>query len=152
MPYRNDRPERFARPPQPSELINERPTPGRPPLPKRVPGETDVDADPRFNLVGARGTAPAPGDDLTAVTPGGDPVPAAPDPGLAAVVQLAKRMAERHLPGRMAGCRHCGRTYCDLFLEALAVLDRRDQTAARRIRAVLQYAGLTPPEPSSSGA
>jgi hypothetical protein len=127
MPYRNDKPARFDRPAQPSELINERPTPGRPAMPKRVPSGTDVDADPRFNLVGARGASPAPAGDL-------------------ATVVLAKRMAERHLPDRMAGCRHCGRTYCDLFLEALAVLDRRDPTAARRIRTVLQYAGLTPPD------
>ncbi|MFY1696454.1 MULTISPECIES: hypothetical protein [unclassified Solwaraspora] len=127
MPYRNDKPDRFTRPPLPAKLINERPAPDRPPLPKRVPGDTDVDADPRFHLVGARGVAPAPPD---------NPV---------TVAQLAKRMAQRHMPDRMGGCRHCGRTYCDLFLEALAVLDRRDQAAARQIRAVLQYAGLTPP-------
>ncbi|MFV2020576.1 hypothetical protein [Micromonospora sp. LOL_023] len=128
MPYRNDKPERFTRTPQPSDLINELPTPGRLPLTRRVPGETDVDTDPRFNLVGARNGTPAPGGELSAVT------------------QIARRMAERHLPDRMGGCRHCGRTYCDLFLEALAVLDRRDQAAARRIRTVLRHAGLTPPQ------
>ncbi|MDG4768412.1 hypothetical protein O7632_30605 [Solwaraspora sp. WMMD406] len=138
MPYRNDEPDRFSRPPLPSHLINQLPTPGRPPLPQRQPGETDVDADPRFNLIAARGVAPAPrsGDDAP---PAGDHV--------ADMVQLARQTAERHMPDRLGGCRHCHRTYCEMFLDALAVLDRRDQRAARRIRVVLQYAGLTPPAP-----
>ncbi|MFV2124560.1 hypothetical protein ACFHWS_08430 [Micromonospora sp. LOL_013] len=156
MAYRNDKPDRFTRRPQPSEQINRRPTAGRPPLPSRVPGETDIDTDPRFNLVGARGVAPAPRDgshdrvdsepDQANDEPGhadGDGPQS--DGDLALVAKIAKRMAERHMPDRTGGCRHCGGTYCELFLEALAVLDRRDQAAARRIRAVLQYAGLTPP-------
>jgi hypothetical protein len=35
------------------------PTPNRPPLPRRTPGETDLEQDPRFRLVGARAAAPA---------------------------------------------------------------------------------------------
>ncbi|MFY1634630.1 hypothetical protein ACN27F_15355 [Solwaraspora sp. WMMB335] len=155
MAYRNDKPDRFTRRPQPSEQINRRPTAGRPPLPSRVPGETDIDTDPRFNLVGARGVAPAPRDGRhDRVDDGHDTAddghghahdkPQS-DSDLALVAKIAKRMAERHMPDRTGGCRHCGGTYCELFLEALAVLDRRDPAAARRIRAVLQYAGLTPP-------
>ncbi|MFV2009459.1 MULTISPECIES: hypothetical protein [unclassified Micromonospora] len=148
MAYRNDKPDRFTRRPQPSEQINRRPTAGRPPLPSRVPGETDIDTDPRFNLVGARGVAPAPRDGShDRIDDGHGHAGDGPqsDGDLALVAQIAKRMAERHMPDRTGGCRHCGGTYCELFLEALAVLDRRDQAAARRIRAVLQYAGLTPP-------
>jgi len=148
MAYRNDKPDRFTRRPQPSEQINRRPTAGRPPLPSRVPGETDIDTDPRFNLVGAHGVAPAPrdgGHDRIGDGHGHAHDEPPPDGDLALVAKIAKRMAERHMPDRTGGCRHCGGTYCELFLEALAVLDRRDPAAARRIRAVLQYAGLTPP-------
>jgi len=59
----------------------------------------------------------------------------------------ARETAEKHLPLRIGECPTCGSVaFCVPFTMALAILDRRDVSRARRIRTVLTVAGLSPPE------
>ncbi|WFE21054.1 hypothetical protein O7621_24865 [Solwaraspora sp. WMMD937] len=123
--------------------VNSGPTPDRPPLPRRTPGQTDIERDPRFRLLAARGVA----------APDGDPQ-RAPLDGVAAAMRnrpdadaldRARETVAGHMPSRLAECRVCDvAAFCPPFTSALAVLDRWDQVKARRVRAVLQYAGLWP--------
>jgi len=128
---------------------NEGPTPNRPPLPRRTPGETDIGSDPRFRLLAARAAAPAPDAERTAVDAERavlDEVAAAMRnrPGVD-VLDRARETVAEHMPSRLAECRVCDvAAFCPPFTSALAVLDRWDQVKARRVRAVLQYAGLWP--------
>ncbi|MFV2017371.1 hypothetical protein [Micromonospora sp. LOL_023] len=105
------------------------PTPGRPALPKRTPGETDPDQDSRFQLAEPRGVAPGRSAELSRA------------------IHDANSTARTHLPNRSTGeCHRCGGIPgpCRPFLRAIAVLDRWEPANARRIRAVLQLSGLTP--------
>lgn len=112
------------------ELINYGPTPGRPALPRRIPGDTDIARDPRFRLTVTNGR------------PAAEPEPVAPT---AQVLAQARETATAHLPTRTAQCRACdGPALCEPFNQALAVLDRWDHPSARRMRTVAQYAGLWP--------
>ncbi|WJK40365.1 hypothetical protein O7608_28870 [Solwaraspora sp. WMMA2056] len=110
------------------------PTPNRPPLPRRNPGETDLEHDPRFRLVGARAATPAP----------------KPESGRLSVdhpvVRRAREIVSTHLPSRLAECRVCNSAaLCEPFTKALGVLRRHDPGKARRVMAVLYLAGLWPP-------
>jgi len=133
----------------PYVVRNEGPTPNRPPLPRRTPGQTDIGSDPRFRLLAARGVASAPNAERPAVDAERavlDEVAAAmrnrPD---ADVLDRARETVAVHMPSRLAECRVCDvAAFCPPFTGALAVLDRWDQVKARRVRAVLQYAGLWP--------
>ena len=119
------------------------PTPNRPPLPKRNPGETDPDQDQRFQLTGARATAPAPAGARNGPTYDGP----ARSPELSRAVHDANSTARTHIPNRTTGeCHRCGGIVapCRPFLRAMAILDRWDPSSARRIRAVLQLSGLWP--------
>ncbi|MFV2013444.1 MULTISPECIES: hypothetical protein [unclassified Micromonospora] len=61
------------------------------------------------------------------------------------VLDRARETVTEHMPSRLAECRACdGPAFCPPFTNALAVLDRWDHSRARRVRAVLQYAGLWP--------
>ncbi|WFE27740.1 hypothetical protein O7623_00530 [Solwaraspora sp. WMMD791] len=61
------------------------------------------------------------------------------------VLGRARETVAEHMPSRLAECRVCDvAAFCPPFTSALAVLDRWDQVKARRVRAVLQYAGLWP--------
>jgi hypothetical protein len=128
------------------------PTPDRPPLPKRNPGETDPDQNDRFQLAGGRGVAPAPAGALDDSARGGDPTWS---PELARAVHDANSTARTHIPNRTTGdCHRCGGTPapCRPFLRALAILERWDASSARRIRAVLHLSGLMPAgEPQDDG-
>ncbi|MFV2019237.1 hypothetical protein [Micromonospora sp. LOL_023] len=63
------------------------------------------------------------------------------------VLRHAQETAEKHLPLRIGECPVCGSVaFCAPFTMALAILDRRDVSRARRIRTVLTVAGLSPPE------
>ncbi|MFV2022912.1 hypothetical protein [Micromonospora sp. LOL_023] len=130
-------------------MIDAGPTPNRPPLPRRTPGQTDIGRDPRFQLLSARGVAPAPDAEQSAVDAEQavlDDVAAAlrNRPDAQALAQAREAVAE-HMPSRLAECRVCdGPALCPPFTSALAVLDRWDHSRARRVRAVLQYAGLCP--------
>ena len=133
----------------PYVVRNEGPTPNRPPLPRRTPGQTDIGRDPRFRLLAARGVASAPDtgqpvvDAEQAVL---DEVAAAMRnrPGVE-VLDRARETVAGHMPSRLAECRVCDvPAFCPPFTRALAVLDRWDHGRARRVRAVLQYAGLWP--------
>ncbi|ROO58467.1 hypothetical protein EDC02_0227 [Micromonospora sp. Llam0] len=123
------------------------PTPGRPPLPKRTPGETDPDHDGRFQLAGARGVAAAPYgavDDSRSADRTGR---AARSPALSRAIHDANSTARTHLPNRTTGeCHRCGGVPgpCRPFLRAIAILDRWEPANARRIRAVLHLSGLMP--------
>lgn len=126
----------------PYVVRNENPTPDRPPLPRRTPGQTDIGRDPRFRLLAARGVAPAPDAEQAVL----DEVAAAMRnrPG-AEVLDRARETVAEHMPSRLAECRVCDvAAFCPPFTNALAVLDRWDHAKARRVRAVLQYAGLWP--------
>jgi hypothetical protein len=112
------------------ELINSGPTPGRPVLPQRIPGDTDIARDPRFQLTVISSQSEA------------EPGQVAPT---AQLLEQARETATAHLPTRLAQCRACdGPALCEPFTRALAVLDRWDHSKARRMRAVAQYAGLWP--------
>lgn len=112
------------------ELINSGPTPGRPALPHRIPGDIDIAQDPRFRLTVTSGRPEA--------GRGQADLPAQ-------VLERARETAAAHLPTRTAQCRACdGPALCEPFTKALAVLDRWDQPRARRMRTVAQYAGLWP--------
>ncbi|WFE28955.1 hypothetical protein O7623_07155 [Solwaraspora sp. WMMD791] len=116
------------------------PTPGRPPLPKRNPGETDPDQGWPFRLTGARGVAPAP-------TGSGGAPGAVRSPELSRAIHDANSTARTHLPNRTTGeCHRCGGVPgpCRPFLRAIAILDRWEPANARRIRAVLHLSGLMP--------
>jgi hypothetical protein len=129
------------------------PTPGRPPLPKRTPGETDPDQDQRFQLAGSRGVVPAPyggarnadaadGTDRTDRTGRSDR-----SPELSRAIHDANSTARTHIPNRTTGeCHRCGGVPgpCRPFLRAIAILDRWEPANARRIRAVLHLSGLMP--------
>ncbi|WJK40203.1 hypothetical protein O7608_27940 [Solwaraspora sp. WMMA2056] len=97
------------------------PTPGRPPLPKRTPGET----------------SPGPGRvDGSARSP-----------ELSRAIHDANSTARTHLPNRTTGeCHRCGGIPgpCRPFSRAITILDRWDPPNARRIRAVLHLSGLMP--------
>ncbi|WP_326554220.1 hypothetical protein [Micromonospora sp. NBC_01813] len=87
------------------------PTPNRPPLARRIPGE--------------------------------------------AVVRRAREIVTTHLPDLTGECRVCGAvSMCESFTKSIAILDRWDPVRARRIRSVLEYAGLWPdgrlPEPDGT--
>ncbi|WBB95018.1 hypothetical protein O7543_00895 [Solwaraspora sp. WMMA2080] len=61
------------------------------------------------------------------------------------VLAQARETVAEHMPSRLAECRACDMpAFCQPFTNALTVLDRWDQVKARRVRAVLQYAGLWP--------
>ncbi|WP_326555310.1 hypothetical protein [Micromonospora sp. NBC_01813] len=108
--------------------------PNRPPLPRRTPGETDINQDPRFRLVGARASTPAPAGSGRGVVID------------LAVLERAREIVSTHLPSRLAECRVCNSAaLCEPFTKALAVLRRHDPGKARRVMAVLCYAGLWPP-------
>ncbi|MDG4771959.1 hypothetical protein [Solwaraspora sp. WMMD792] len=63
----------------------------------------------------------------------------------AEVLAQARETVAGHMPSRLAECRVCDvPAFCPPFTSALAVLDRWDQVKARRVRAVLRYAGLWP--------
>ncbi|WP_326554484.1 hypothetical protein [Micromonospora sp. NBC_01813] len=63
----------------------------------------------------------------------------------AQVLAQAREAVAVHMPSRLAECRACdGPALCSPFTSALVVLDRWDHGKARRVRAVLQYAGLWP--------
>ncbi|MFY1651114.1 hypothetical protein ACN27J_09480 [Solwaraspora sp. WMMB762] len=97
-------------------------------MPRRTPGETDIGRDPRFRLLAARGVAAA--------------MRNRPD---ADVLDQARETVVGHMPSRLAECRVCDMpAFCPPFTSALAVLDRWDHSRARRVRAVLHYAGLWP--------
>ncbi|ROO50660.1 hypothetical protein EDC02_5511 [Micromonospora sp. Llam0] len=62
------------------------------------------------------------------------------------VVQRAREIVSTHLPSRLAECRVCNSAaLCEPFTKALAVLRRHDPGKARRVMAVLYFAGLWPP-------
>ncbi|MFY1651485.1 hypothetical protein ACN27J_11390 [Solwaraspora sp. WMMB762] len=116
---------------------------------RRTPGQTDIGRDPRFRLLAARGVAPAPNAEPAAV----DAEQAVLDEVAAAmrnrpdvnVLDRARETVTEHMPSRLAECRVCDvAAFCPPFTTALAVLDRWDHSRARRVRAVLQYAGLWP--------
>ena len=133
----------------PYGIVDEGPTPNRPPLPRRRPGQTDIGRDPRFRLLGARAVAPAPDAEQSAADAEQavlDDVAAAMRnrPG-ADVLDRARETVAVHMPSRLVECRACDApALCPPFTAALAVLDRWDHGKARRVRAVLQYAGLWP--------
>mgnify|MGYP000321382932 CR=1 FL=1 len=61
------------------------------------------------------------------------------------VVLRARDIVTTHLPSRVGECRVCGAAaMCEPFAKAIAVLDRWDPVRARRVRSVLEYAGLWP--------
>ncbi|MDG4764343.1 hypothetical protein O7632_09540 [Solwaraspora sp. WMMD406] len=63
----------------------------------------------------------------------------------AAILKRARKIVTTHLPTRFGECRVCdSAAFCEPFNRAMAVLDRWEPAKARRIRAVLQYAGLWP--------
>ncbi|WJK37163.1 hypothetical protein [Solwaraspora sp. WMMA2065] len=145
---RNQVPDnRYQRTRQP--MVNAGPTPDRPPLPRRTPGQTDIGRDSRFRLLATRAVAPAPDAERPVV----DAEQAVLDEVAAAmrnrpdvdVLDRARETVAEHMPSRLAECRVCDvPAFCPPFTSALAVLDRWDQVKARRVRAVLQYAGLWP--------
>jgi hypothetical protein len=93
-----------------------------------------LNKDPRFRLVGARAAAPAPKPD-SGQLPVDHPV-----------VRRAREIVSTHLPSRLAECRVCNSpALCAPFTKALAVLRRHDPGKARRVMAVLYFAGLWPP-------
>lgn len=101
------------------------PTPNRPPLPRRTPGQIDPDRDWPFQLNGAQPRSPA----------------------LEAAIRQANETARTHIPNRTTGeCHRCGGVVapCRPSLRALAILDRWDPSSARRVRAVLHLSGLMP--------
>lgn len=66
------------------------------------------------------------------------------NPGVA-VLHRARDIVTTHLPSRLGECRVCGAAaMCEPFTKAMAVLDRWDPVRARRVRSVLEYAGLWP--------
>ncbi|MFV2020035.1 hypothetical protein [Micromonospora sp. LOL_023] len=116
------------------------PTPGRPPLAKRTPGETNPDEGWPFRLAGARGVTPAPAE-------AGDAPGAARSPELSRAIHDANSTARTHLPNRTTGeCHRCGGVPgpCRPLLRAITILDRWEPGSARRIRAVLQLSGMMP--------
>lgn len=107
------------------------PTPNRPPLPKRTPGQIDPDRDWPFQLNGAQPRSAT------------QPRSAIQE----AAIRQANETARGHIPNRTTGeCNRCGGVVapCRPSLRALAILDRWDPSSARRIRAVLHLSGLMP--------
>ncbi|WFE29992.1 hypothetical protein O7623_12730 [Solwaraspora sp. WMMD791] len=120
------------------------PTPNRPPLPRRTPGETDIDQDPRFRLASARSVAPAPAAARRSLA---DSVAAA------RATEQAREDAQTHLPSRHGDCPKCEETApCRPFRRALTILDTHDPGRARRVRAVLAVLALPAPPPPGAGA
>lgn len=120
------------------------PTPNRPPLPQRTPGETDIARDPRFRLASARGVAPAPAAARRSLA---DSVAAA------RATEQAREDAQTHLPSRHGDCPKCEETApCRPFRRALTILDTHDPGRARRVRAVLAVLELPAPPPPGAGA
>jgi uncharacterized protein YjiS (DUF1127 family) len=116
-----------------SFCLDEGPTPGRPSLPRRTPGETDPDTDSRFQLTGARAVAPA-------------PEGSGRSPELERSIRDANETARSHIPNRTTGeCTPCGQAEhpCRPFKRAMTILDRWDPSSAKRIRTVLHLSGLT---------
>ncbi|MFY1650692.1 hypothetical protein ACN27J_07330 [Solwaraspora sp. WMMB762] len=116
------------------------PTPNRPPLPRRTPGQNDVDSDRRFRLATAGGAAAAPTGaraDTTAATR---------SPAAQRALTRALDALNVHLPSRLGECRRCDvAAPCRPFLRALVIVQRWDPAKARRVRAVLHLSGLWSP-------
>ncbi|ROO60904.1 hypothetical protein EDC02_2823 [Micromonospora sp. Llam0] len=116
------------------------PTPNRPPLPRRTPGQNDVDSDRRFRLATARGAGEAPTGARADAT-------AAPrSPAAQRALTRALDVLNVHLPSRLGECRRCDvAAPCKPFLRALVIVQRWDPAKARRVRAVLHLSGLWSP-------
>ncbi|MFY1699625.1 hypothetical protein [Solwaraspora sp. WMMA2101] len=116
------------------------PTPNRPPLPRRTPGQTDVDRDARFRLTAARGVTAAPTGALA-------DAPTAPrSPAAQRALTRALDALNVHLPSRLGECRRCDiASPCKPFLRALVIVQRWDPAKAQRVRAVLHLSGLWSP-------
>ena len=117
--------------------LNTDPTPNRPPLPQRNPGESDIAQDSHFHLAGARAVAPAPAGAM------GDNHHS---PELTQAIRDANATARTHIPNRTTGeCTPCGdaETPCRPFKRAMAILDKWEPASARRVRAVLHLSGLS---------
>jgi hypothetical protein len=62
-----------------------------------------------------------------------------------AVMARAREIVTTHLPNQSGSCRVCGAAaMCTHFTKAMGTLDRWDPVRARRVRSVLEYAGLWP--------
>ena len=117
------------------------PTPGRSPLPKRIPGDTDPDQDPRLRLTGARAVASAP------------KVSLAESVEVARATVGAREGIKGHMPSRHGDCPKCDESApCRPFSRALAILDRWDPGRARRVRSVLSVLALPAPPVPTRGA
>ncbi|MFV2088375.1 hypothetical protein [Micromonospora sp. LOL_021] len=116
------------------------PTPNRPPLPRRTPGQNDVDSGRRFRLTPARGAGEAPTGARADAT-------AAPrSPAAQRALTRALDALNVHLPSRLGECRRCDvAAPCKPFLRALVIVQRWDPAKARRVRAVLHLSGLWSP-------
>ncbi|MDG4765289.1 hypothetical protein O7632_14470 [Solwaraspora sp. WMMD406] len=102
---RNQVPDnRYQRTRQP--MVNAGPTPDRPPLPRRTPGQTDIGRDPRFRLLAARGAAAAPDGDPQRTPLDGVAAAMRNRPDADVLAQARETVAE-HMPIRLAECRAC---------------------------------------------
>jgi hypothetical protein len=114
------------------------PTPNRPPLPRRTPGETGIEQDRRFQLPTARDVA-APPTGAAAAAP-------TRSPAAQRALTWALENLNVHLPSRLGECRRCDiAAPCKPFLRALVIVQRLDPAKARRVRAVLHLSGLWSP-------
>jgi len=78
-------------------------SPGRPPTPKRNPGESDIARDLRFRLTGARAVAPAPAGALDDAHHSRRR-----SPELEQAIRHANATARSHIPNRTTGeCTPC---------------------------------------------
>ncbi|WP_326553096.1 hypothetical protein [Micromonospora sp. NBC_01813] len=115
------------------------PTPNRPPLPRRTPGQTDADQDRRFRVSAAPGAAAPTGAH-------GDAAAAPRSPAAQRALTRALDSLNVHLPSRLGDCRRCDiAAPCKPFLRALVIVQRWDPAKAQRVRAVLHLSGLWSP-------